>query len=202
MKKLLVLAVILSFSFVCLPKANAWFWDKKAEDKEKTDQVQTKQPAAEKTKTKEKKKAGEKSEESQKKSEEAQKKAEEEARKARRALIEQKRKEIDNIVWKIQLAPLSGKGNGFSETVVFKNGQVSFSEFGKKGFTPSNFSVKVQDDKIIVWETMQSSEKSGVVFWRGEITQDVQKMRGVVSYQISDKKKEDYSFISTERKTL
>jgi len=197
MKKLLNLVIILGFLSVGLSEANGWFWDKNKAEKEKPVETKEKQPVVGETKIPVDKKT--------KLEEEArikENKAQEEARKAKRALIEQKRKEINNIEWEIELVPLSGKGKTLSETVVFKNMQVSFVEFGKKGFTPSNFSLKVQDDKILVWETMQTSEKSGVVFWRGEITPDLQKMRGVVSYQISDKKKEDYSFISINRKII
>jgi hypothetical protein len=196
MKGILIWIVALVFMSVCLKEAEAWFWDKKGGTKEQTTEAGKKQPAVEKTKPKTEK---------PKKEEEAQKEAEkqkEEARKAKRLLIEQRRKEIDNVEWKIQLVPLAGKGKAVPETVVFKKGQVAFDEFSKKGFNPSNFSLKIQEDNVIVWETMQSAEKSGVIFWRGEITPDMQKMRGVLSYQVNEKKKEDYSFISTERKSL
>lgn len=196
MKRLLSLIVILGFLSVCLPEANAWFWNKKEGEKEKT--VETKEQKSVPEKVKSKAPEKNQAEELQKKTQ----KSEEEARKAKRALIEQKRKEMDNMEWEIQLNPLSGKGKALPETVIFKNSQVSFTEFGKKGFTPSNFSLKVQEDKILVWETMQSKEKAGVVFWRGEISSDLEKMRGVASYQFGDKKKEDYSFVSTKKRAL
>jgi len=196
MKRLLSLVVILSFLSVCLPEAQAWSWGKKQGEKEKTVETKEKKSAPGKVKSKEEEKN--QAEELQKKTQ----KSEEEARKVKRALIEQKRKEMDNMEWEIQLNPLSGKGKVLPETVIFRNSQVSFIEFGKKGFTPSNFSLKVQEDKILVWETMQSQEKSGVVFWRGEISPDLEKMRGVASYQMSDKKKDDYSFVSTKKRAL
>src|SRR4030042_1276786 len=121
MRKLLSIAIILSFLFVSLGEANAWFWDKKT--KEETTPVQTKekQPVVQEQKTtvdKQKKAEDELKTKQEKTQEEARKKeeaAKEEVRKAKRALVEQKRKEIDNIEWEIQLVPLSGKGNKLSE---------------------------------------------------------------------------------------
>jgi hypothetical protein len=189
MKRVAVLALTLTFLGVSLPQAKAWIWDKK----DKAAQTEKQPTEAKKDKSTKAKQA----EEPQAKAD----KAQEEARKAKRLLIEQRRKEIDNIEWELQLVPLAGKGKALSETAIFKDRQVSFVEFGKKGFNPSNFSLKIQEDDIIVWETMQTAEKSGVIFWRGEINPDLQKMRGVISHQISDKKKEDYSFVSTSRKS-
>jgi hypothetical protein len=200
MKWFMSLLVIASFYCVSLNQAYAWPWDKKDAAKDSAVEKKEKQPAAANVKSQ----AGQSkpAEKSKPASEEKIKQDEEAARKAKRALVEQKRKEINNIEWELQMTPLSGKGKPIAETATFRNMQVSFSEFGKKGFTASNFSLKIQEDKIVVWETMQTAEKAGVAFWRGEISADLQKMRGVVSYQTNDKKKEDYSFISTNRKQL
>lgn len=194
MKNFLCCAVIMILFFTCVPGAYAWPWGKKEPVKSDTSSAPVKSESSTMSKTNEKGKAASGQEKANK--------DEEAAKKAKRALIEQKRKEINNIEWEIQLNPLSGKGNPMIETAIFRNMQVYFTEFGKKGFTASNFSLKIQEDKVIVWETMQSSEKSGVAFWRGEISPDLQKMRGVVSYQADNKKKDDYSFISTKRRQL
>ena len=59
------------------------------------------------------------------------------------------------------MTPLGGKGKKEAETVVFKDNQVSFVSYGKKGFPSTNFTLSVQDDGMVVWETMQTSEKAG-----------------------------------------
>jgi hypothetical protein len=74
------------------------------------------------------------------------------------------------------------------------------SGYSKRGFQATNYSLSIQGDGTFVWETMQTSEKSGIAFWRGEISADMQSMRGILSHQISDKNKEEYSFVSTAKK--
>lgn len=196
MKRVLSILVAAGLIVGVTTAAHAWFWDKPKEDKAAATAQPKKEEAARpavapapKTQPKPAAKTSEKAKL------DAEKKAQE-ARKAKRELVEKKRREIDNLEWGIQLSPLSGKGKKFSDTVVFKDGTVSFKEFGKKGFSPSNFSLKIQEDDVAVWETMQTAEKAGVAFWRGEISPDIQTMRGVLSYRIDDKTKEDYSFIN------
>ncbi len=202
MKKFLSLVVILSFLSLCLPEANAWFWDKKGGEKEKAVETKEKQPSAEQVESTagEKSKAGEKKEagEFQKKTD----KAEEEAIKAKKAKTQQKLAEIDNTEWQIELSPLSGKGKKEAETVYFKDNKVSFAVYGKKGFPATNFTLTVQEDGMVIWETMQTSEKNGIAFWRGELDQNLQSMRGILSYQIDQKTKQDYFFASTGKKNI
>ena len=71
-----------------------------------------------------------------------------------------------------------------------------------KGFPTTNFTLTVQEDGVVVWETMQTSEKSGIAFWRGEFDPKMESMRGVVSYQPDKKSKQDYSFTSAAKKTI
>lgn len=121
------------------------------------------------------------------------------ARKAKRELVEKKRQEMNGFSWEIEMTPMAGKGKKFSESVIFSDGKVSFKNFSLKGFEPTNFSLKLQDDKTLVWETMQTSEKSGVLFWRGEISPDNKIMRGVASHQVNEKTKEGYTFVSLSK---
>lgn len=124
-------------------------------------------------------------------------KALEAQRQVQRELIEQKRRQMDNCVWEVQMIPLTGKGKKTSETITFKDRQVSFESLGKSGFTASNYSVKIQRDNTLVWETMQTSEKNGVFFCRGEIAPDGASMRGIASRVVNDKSKEEFSFVSS-----
>ena len=194
MKKVIAACIALLCFAAATETAHAWFWDKpkadKAQESAQPQKEEAAKPAAVKTQPQQPAtKASEKSKA------DAEKKAQE-ARRLKRELVERKRKEIDNRQWSIRLVPLSGKGKQSVDTVVFEDGTVEFKEFGKKGFPATNFSLKIQEDNVAVWETMQTSEKSGVAFWRGEISPDLETMRGVLSHKIDEKTKEDYSFVS------
>jgi hypothetical protein len=129
-------------------------------------------------------------------------KALDEAAKQRRATQQKKLAELNNTEWQIELTPLGGKGKKETDVVTFKNNQVSVASYAKKGFVPTNFTLTVQDDGMVVWETMQSSEKAGTAFWRGEMSKDMQVVNGILSYQLDAKTKTDYSFVSTAKKNI
>jgi hypothetical protein len=65
------------------------------------------------------------------------------------------------------------------------------------GYPSSNYSVSVEDNNKIVWETMQTSD-TGVVSWRGEIEQD--KMTGIFSLREKGKSPQDFAFVSVAHK--
>lgn len=186
MKRLVVLSAGICFVVACHTDAQAWFGKKKPEVAGEQQSESASVPAASK---KDSSKAVSKDE-----------KAKQEAVAAKRQLEEKKRREIANTEWQIELTPLSGKGKKESETVIFKDNQVGFVSYGKKGFPATNFTLSVQDDGLVVWETMQTSEKAGIAFWRGEMP-DAQTMRGIFSYHPDEKTTIDYSFISTGKKS-
>jgi hypothetical protein len=188
MKRLVVLAAGICFILSVHSDANAWFGKKKAQPAEGQEQeaAAQAQPVAAPSK-KEQPKAASKDE-----------KAKQEAAANRKAQEEKKRKDIANTEWQIELTPLNGKGKKEAETVVFKDNQVSFVTYGKKGFPATNFTLTVQEDGMVIWETMQTSPKAGITFWRGEMP-DMQTMRGIFSYHPDEKTTLDYSFISTSK---
>jgi len=188
MKRLVIFVAGACFVLACSTQANAWFGKKKADSASETQAVQSEkaaQPAP-----------AVKKEQPKKVDKDLQAKLD-----AKKQLVEKKRKEIDNTEWQIELAPLSGKGKKEADTLVFKGGQVGLSGYSKKGFAPTNFTLSVQEDGMVVWETMQTSEKSGIAFWRGEMA-DGQTMRGIFSYHPDDKTTIDYSFISVAKKAV
>jgi hypothetical protein len=121
---------------------------------------------------------------------------------ARRALIEKKRKLLNNTEWEIELSPLSGKGRKQSDIITFSNNQVSSKDLVRRGFSATNYTLTIQDDGKVVWETMQTSEKSGIAFWRGELDVNIEKMHGILSHRIDDKRTRDYSFVSVSKKAI
>ena len=122
--------------------------------------------------------------------------------KEKREAIQRKMSQLNNTEWQIEMTPLSGKGKKESETVTFKNNQVMMAGYSKKGFPMTNITLTVQDDGTVIWETMQTSEKSGICFWRGEMDKTLMTMRGVMSHSIDEKNKIDYSLQSIARKSI
>jgi hypothetical protein len=129
-------------------------------------------------------------------------KALEKTLKDKREAVQKKMALLNNTEWQIEMLPLSGKGKKELETVTFKNNQVTLTNFFKKGFPQTNITLTVQEDGTVIWETMQTSEKAGICFWRGELDKAMTTMRGVLSHKIDEKTKMDYSFSSTGRRAL
>ncbi len=191
MKRVIVFLVGAGFVFTGLTVANAGFWGKKKTEPK---------PAAEESST------AAKPAEAVKPAPAAQTdkidKAREETLKAKRALAQKKLNELNNTEWTIDLVSMSAKSKKEVDVITIKNSQVTIASFNKKGFPTTNFTLTVQEDGTVIWETMQTSEKSGIAFWRGELDSKLQNMRGVVSHQLDNKSKQDYSFVSTAKKNI
>lgn len=116
----------------------------------------------------------------------------------RRKKVEAKKAELNGSQWEVNLTALDGKGRPEVDVLTFQNGQVTSKSFAAKGFTPTNYTISVEDgNEMTVWETMQTSPKEGVVFIRGEWKEDL--MRGIVSQQLEGGKTRDYSFASASK---
>lgn len=121
-------------------------------------------------------------------------KAAEEAQK-KREMIEAIKKRLDYTDWEIELGEMgNGSKKKIRDIVHFKDGKVEAETLVAEGFMPTNYTLTLKKDNIVVWETMQSSEKAGLAFWRGEI--EGSRMRGVLSRHFSEKKVIDYSFVT------
>ncbi|MFH1189765.1 MAG: hypothetical protein V1682_03665 [Candidatus Omnitrophota bacterium] len=129
-----------------------------------------------------------------------------------RKLVQAAKEKINNTSWQIDLRESmsnasdqkGGKGKKGAaaldkDTLNFRDNKIESSSLLSNGFTPTNFTVRLKgkDNDIIVWETMQTSADKGVAFWRGEIDNDV--MRGVLSWQLDEQNKQDYSFVSSQK---
>jgi hypothetical protein len=124
--------------------------------------------------------------------------AQEKERERKRKLIEKKKKSLNNTEWEIEIIPLGG-GRKTKDTVVFKEGKVSLKKLVDKGFPPTNYTLTIQENGSLIWETMQTSKSGKIVFIRGEITSDIKSMHGVISYPKASGSL-DYSFRSIEKK--
>jgi hypothetical protein len=187
MRKAAVVLAGLSFILMNLAPAQAWIFGKKAETKATTEAASAPAKSAEAAKPA----AAAQSD-----------KARDEALKAKRAIAQKKLNELNNTEWAVEMISTSPKAKKETDSITFQNNQVSVASYAKKGFPTTNFTLTVQEDGVVIWETMQTSEKAGIAFWRGELDPKLLTMRGVVSYQIDKKNKQDYSFASTAKKNI
>jgi len=129
-------------------------------------------------------------------------KVQQDALEARRKVVDKKRNELNNTEWQIEILGMSGKEKKEKGTLNFKNNRISVSNFGKFEFPATNYTITVQNDGLMIWETMQVSETSGTAFWRGEIGSDMKNMKGSLSHHIDENTTNDYSFGSTGKKII
>jgi hypothetical protein len=133
-------------------------------------------------------------------------KAKVEAINAKKALVDKKRAELNNTEWTLELTPVSAtaKSKKESETLIFRNNQISVSGYIGLHFSSTNYTLSPQPDGSAVFETMQTSEKSPatVVFWRGEVSADAKNIKGMLSYHVDEKTTKDFSFVAISKKEL
>ncbi|MFC1576760.1 hypothetical protein ACFL3N_00285 [Candidatus Omnitrophota bacterium] len=99
----------------------------------------------------------------------------------KRRLAEEKKEELDNTRWEIKVKPTSEEVAEYAETdtLVFENKKFFSKYYRENGYPETNFTVKVAPNQTVVWETMQTKEGEGVMFWRGERRGDY--MKGLFS---------------------
>jgi hypothetical protein len=116
--------------------------------------------------------------------------------------IEAAEKELNNTKWQVTFNQITQteKKDSFTDTISFKDGKVEVAGLASQGFSASGFTISVKRQNTIVWETMQTGEKKGLAFWKGEVEND--KMHGVLSRHIDEKTIKDYTFYSTGKEMI
>ncbi|MEI6631303.1 MAG: transposase [bacterium] len=107
--------------------------------------------------------------------------------------------DLNGTEWSILLKSESGNtpAQNYYDKLEFNNGQVSSKIMSEKGFSPSNYMLKVKDDGTFSWETMQRNSSGEISFWRGE-TDTSGKMNGVFSRKSQGSEAQDFSFSSIQ----
>ena len=102
---------------------------------------------------------------------------------------------LNGTIWEIELTPMSGEPGkrSIKETLRFDQGTVTAEHLASEGYPASNFTLTIGHDEIPIWETMQTIEGKGVVFWRGEL--HGQTLSGVLSKHPVEGATEDYAFV-------
>lgn len=111
--------------------------------------------------------------------------------------------DLNNSEWTIDVKPMAGgKAKAEKDTLLFTDGKISSANLGKAGYGTTNYSARMlEDNETFTWETMQTSEKDGVAFWRGDIGPD-NVMRGVLSKRDTKNNTKDFNFVSTGSKKV
>jgi hypothetical protein len=197
MKRVFILSLVFCSFIVCPLESNA-FWRERKKKAEKPAEVKEATP-----------KVAPKVEETKKPAVQVPEKEREKgieglpgAVDAQRALREKKRRQLNNTEWKIELTILTGRRKKQSDSITFSNNQIASVNLLQRGFSATNYTLTVQENGTVIWETMQTSDKSGIAFWRGEIDANVQKMQGILSHRINNEATRDYSFRSISKKAI
>jgi hypothetical protein len=98
---------------------------------------------------------------------------------------------MEGTVWQIKLTPVSG-GPVSTDTLNFSGKKFISANLEQKKFTPSNYSVRMLEDGMITWETMQNSTE-GIALWRADISTEG-RMRGVLSLRKEGLAVQDFTF--------
>ncbi|MCK4882143.1 MAG: hypothetical protein KAS92_03870 [Candidatus Omnitrophica bacterium] len=79
--------------------------------------------------------------------------------------------ELDGTEWIIEVTSVNKEGaKKISEdTLLFKDKMFISKAYGKKGYTPTNYSLTISDDDVTSFGTMQIKDKE-TAFWRGSIS--------------------------------
>ena len=89
---------------------------------------------------------------------------------------------LNQTEWAVEMIPVSGSREAkrpVKDTLFFEGGKVTSKRLVDSGYPGSNYTLTVEDDGAVVWETMQTKEGEGVAFWRGELRGE--EMRGILS---------------------
>jgi hypothetical protein len=108
-------------------------------------------------------------------------------------ILEQKRLELENTLWDVEMKLASGEKK-MTDRLIFKDKQFSSEGLALGGFKPASYSLTMKDDGVIVFETMQPGENGGTVFWKGEFGPDNISVRGITSQVSPDQTSQDLYF--------
>lgn len=116
-------------------------------------------------------------------------------------IIAQRKAELNGRAYNVELKPRGVdpkarvKPKPEADVISFAEGKVISKKLAGLGYAASGFSVRLEDDGTLIWETMQASEKGELAFWRGDIGPDGI-MRGVLSMQDARGRMSDFDFVS------
>lgn len=104
--------------------------------------------------------------------------------------------DLNGTVWSIDLVSVSADGTEtpIEDKIQFVGPAFESYYFSSHGFLKSNYTVRVQNNGTITWETMQRNPQGETISWRGDWRGD--RMEGVLSYKPSGSGEQVFSFMS------
>jgi hypothetical protein len=88
----------------------------------------------------------------------------------------------------------ASKVKPWSDTLILADGKLNSKYLAEKGYPVSNIKVTVEDG-LIIWETMQGTQKGDIAFWRGELRGD--SMSGLLSLKPPVGETNEFYFVSS-----
>lgn len=99
----------------------------------------------------------------------------------RAQLAEKAKQTLGNQEWTVYVTSTGKKAVTETDVFTFSEGKVVSANLSAQGYKKSNLNVGVQDDGIIIWETMQVNANNDLAFLKGEISGN--NLKGVISMQ-------------------
>jgi REP element-mobilizing transposase RayT len=103
--------------------------------------------------------------------------------------------------WDVRMRPMYASEHGLTQAdqLRFDERKVASATLSAEGFAASPYTVRLEGDGVIVWETVQVGPNGQAIFWRGQRHSDV--MTGRVSRQGAAGAQEEFSFIGILRES-
>lgn len=101
---------------------------------------------------------------------------------------------LNNTEWAVDVKPTSGKGKTEADVISFAEGKMMSKNMKGAGFTESEVNVRISEDGVVIWETMQADGEGDFVFWRGDIENG--RMKGMMTKEDKRGNVTNFSFLS------
>lgn len=101
---------------------------------------------------------------------------------------------LNGTIWEVELISVAPDGTQtpIRDKIVFDGRSFESHYFASHGFSKSNYSINVDANGIVTWETMQRNEKGEVISWRGDW--NGKQMEGILNYQPEGQATQNFSF--------
>jgi len=101
---------------------------------------------------------------------------------------------LNNTEWTISVKPSGGKGKAEADVISFVEGKMISKNMRNAGFNDAEINVRIGEEGLVIWETMQADGKGDFAFWRGDIENG--KMKGVLTKEDKRGAISNFSFAS------
>ncbi len=108
------------------------------------------------------------------------------------------RPDLNGTIWEVELVSEEPDGTikAIHDKIRFTGKSFESSYFTSQGFSRSNYTVTLNNNGVITWETIQRNDRGELVSWRGDWQGN--KMEGVMSYRPVESQPQDFSFMSQQ----